>query len=189
MRGLRHIGMSPLARTVGVSACGFLVFAWVAATDAAGAEMRGMRTISSPNLPDARVTTATPGSAPRDLTGIPATPPRGEIEAVVRDIVKKWNTPAFSGVLADDFRGAAQLLDSLSLVDNTARLELVRINSIQPIRRRVEELTGPGDPVVVRDRVAVEITTRVTYASSSSGVKSSEGTNELIVDIEQRYVR
>lgn len=158
--------------------------AWMPAD---AAEMRHLRRIFTPNSGLSAGAITAPGDL-KDLTGVPNGIDRAAVDKAVRDMVAKWNTSAFGGVLSPKFAGAARLEDSLSQVPTNARMTVVRINGLQPISRDIEKRDEAGTQILVRDRVAVEVAIRVTY-SLTSGMKTVDGTNEFIIDIEQGYSR
>ncbi|CCQ74895.1 hypothetical protein [Magnetospira sp. QH-2] len=164
---------------------GLIVFDAIAPADAG--EMRTLRRIFSPHKGLSGGAITAPGDI-TDFTGIPKNIDRTVVDKAVRDMAAKWNTPAFSGILSPTFAGLGRLQDSLSQLPNNARMEVVRINGLQPISRNITKRDDAGTKVMVRDRVAVEVEIRVTY-TNTGGLKTVDGTNEFIIDINQGYSR
>ncbi len=159
----------------------------LAPTASEAGEMRSFRRIYTPNSGLSGGATTIPDDLP-DIKGVPDIVPRSRVEQAVRDIVSRWNTSSFSGILSPDFRGLNRLLDTLSQVPDDATLHLVSVRGVQPVSRVVTKLNDEGTEILVRDRVSAEVEVRVEY-SESGGRTSTEGVNELIIDIEQRYRR
>lgn len=156
-----------------------VVYGLVLGALAAGAAAQEFRQIN--RIPTLRASALPDGA--RAVTRVEPVP-AAVVEAAVRDIAAAWNTPALDSRLADNFYDKSRLLGTLAAdVPRDAALRVVAIQGSQTVAQYI--MAGPDGQPTRYSRVSVTVRTQVEYNDPQKGLQRLDGTNDLILRIEE----